>query len=212
MYNKHEYIQFSCLKIKTQKTMRKKISEIETNGDFLTPNGRKFVLKQLDILEKIQKEFISFKNEAGDSIRESQENEMSFMTSLAIVQKKIIDYQKKLKLSEVKVREQKRECLHGNGVKIKLDGDPFYVVIDGVCVCKHILPENHAIISANSLLGQALIGKKVGESGSYSVGNTVKNFVVEKIDFPSKAKWVFKYDEKVAQLSNQTQLAELVLS
>ncbi|MEK7572479.1 MAG: hypothetical protein AAB493_01325 [Patescibacteria group bacterium] len=188
--------------------MGKKISEIETNGDFLTPNGRKFVLKQLDILKKNQKEFISFKNEAGDSRRESQENEMSFMTSLAIVQKKIIDYQKKLKLPEIKVREQKHECLHGNGVKIKLDGKPLYVVIDGVCVCKHMLPENHAIISANSALGQTLIGKKIGESGSYNTGGVVKTFVVEKIDFPSKAKWVFKYDDKVARLSNQTQLVD----
>jgi hypothetical protein len=179
-------------------------STIKPTGMFLTSNGRKFILKLLIDLKNSQQEMLS-ENKIGISRTEASEREMSCSSTLIKIQEKIIDCQKKLKLPDFPVREQSHECLPGNGVKIKINGEPLYVVIDGVCVCKHKLPKNHAIISAQSPLGEAIIGKKVNESGNYKVGNVETNFTVEKIDLPSKAKWIFKYDNA---LKEKTELAE----
>ena len=180
---------------------------INPTGMFLTPNGNKFILKLLIDLQKKQTKMFS-DNKVGISRTEASEREMSCSSTLIEIQDKIIKCEKLSKLPIFPVREQSHECLPGNGVKLKINGKPLYVVIDGVCVCKHKLPEDYAIISADSSLGKTLIGKKVNESGNYKVGNAETNFTVEKIDLPSKAKWIFKYDSTLKEKTEQPEMTQ----
>lgn len=205
MYSEYGFIHIVIYILKKEKMEEKN----GKSGPFLTPNGRKFLLKQIDALSESLRAIISFKKEGGDSTKEASETEMSHSIAITVIQNKIADCKRKLKLPILNVMEQNTECRHGNGVKIHLDEKTLYVVIDGICVCNHDLPENHAIIGANSPLGQALIGKKVSEHGSYVVAGKTKNFVVEKIDLPSKSKWIFKYDDplKKSTLVPQKELA-----
>ncbi|MEI6580596.1 MAG: hypothetical protein WCO07_00275 [bacterium] len=178
--------------------MKKQKKSLQSSGfqsypeNFLTQNGRKFVHKLLKCLSDEQRQ-IRTNNREGHSAKEATDTENSHRSQAILIERKILDCQEKLKLPVVEVKRQAKVCLPGNGVKLKINGKSMYVVIDGICVCKHILPENHAIIGANSPLGKALLHKKVGEIGKYQNGDNLQNhFIVEKIDTPAEAKWVFK--------------------
>ena len=161
---------------------------------FLTPNGRKFVSKLLKSLVG------ELSLEEKPSV-ESKERNLTRTDHVKILRSKILVCQGNLALPTFPTVEQCLVCLPGNGVKIILNGNPLYLVIDGICVCRHNLPREYAIVSANSLLGKSLMNKKIGESGTYNCNGVEMSFFIEKIDPPSKAKWIFKYnpaEEKMA--------------
>jgi transcription elongation GreA/GreB family factor len=199
------YNKYLVILVIYKKNKRKMEKNSQMTGEFLTPPARKFVMKDMKQKNEELKVLLSYKKEGGDSLREAQDTENSHLNNAIIIQRKILDCQEKLKLPILMVQEQNIECRPGNGVRIRIESEPEskYVVIDGVCVCKHILPKNHQIIGASSHLGKALIGKKVGETGEYKTDKKEIHFTVEKIDLPSKAKWVFKYDKPIADLIDE---------
>ena len=169
------------------------------NIEFLTENGHKFLTKLLPILRR--KEKILLSSAAGEKGKNADEAERSSRDHLVLIQQQIMDCERKLQLPKREVREQKILFLPGNGAKVKIEGETHYIVMDGVCVCKHKLPPKHMIVGVNSAIGQALHGKKVGESVSYPInGSGHKTATIESIDLPSKSKWIFKYDNPVAKL------------
>ena len=151
---------------------------------FLTQNARKFIKKQLKELE------VALERESSVFATEKEKNESN---TIMILRSKIRSCEAKLLLPTYSVTEQSRALAPGNGAIIFLNEERRCIVIDGVCVCKHKLPKNHHIIEANSPMGKAVIGKKVGQSGTYLNGDLKEhNFVVEKILSPSEAKPIFK--------------------
>jgi transcription elongation GreA/GreB family factor len=178
----------------------------ETGSMFLTPIGQKFVQKRRDELEISRKGLLSEKTSGTRA--EASEDEQSRLSAINTIESQIALCDKTLKLPVVEVKKQNKQCLHGNGVKLQIDGKHRYVVIDGVSVCEHRLPKNHAIISAISPLGKALIGMKVGDSGSFKVDEKESKFVVEEIDFPSKAEQLF-YNRQSNELKEKTEQPEM---
>jgi hypothetical protein len=164
-------------------------------GLFLTNSGKKFVEKELQKHNEELRELLTIKK--NNSRDEVQHDERTSRDNLIVIQNKILECEKKLSLPVKKIWEQNKKILHGNGTEVLLNGTPYYLVMDGVCVTKHKLPPNHAIVGSNTPLGIALNGKKVGDEGRYMAGEMAIYFKVKKIDFPSKAKWIFKYDEKM---------------
>lgn len=171
--------------------------ECPGNGVCITPNGNKFLQKQLLNLSEEVGILLKFKKEGDNSIKEAGDTEMSHAASIRLLQQKINHCQKLLKIPITKVANQNKICSIGNGVKLSINGKPIYAVLDGVTLCKHKLPENHHIISCDSPLGKSLIGKKKGETGFYTIGGNTFNYLIEKIDYPSTAHWVFSYDKEL---------------
>jgi len=167
----------------------------QCKGDFLTPNGKKFLLKKE---EKIRAELAKIHGNTGSG-KEDKEKNQSYVETIRNLEKRLGEVKKLLLLPVRKIVEQNSFVSHGNGVKLKFDDEMHttYVLIDGVCVCKHSLPDKHSIVGANSPLGKALIGKSVNETGNYFVGKKEIKFYIEKIDMPSKAHWLFKYDQPI---------------
>ncbi|MEI8269751.1 MAG: hypothetical protein WCG45_00110 [bacterium] len=154
---------------------------------FLTDNAIKFVSK---LIINLEKELLHISEPEHKRVTEYR----------------IDTCRAKLKLPRVEVLQQNKHCLPGNGIKIKFnDGKTLYLVLDGVTICEHHLPDEYAVISANSPFGRALLYLKIGGKGSFNQNSQIIKFVVEKIDPPSDAKWLFKYDQY--QLSSEEKIA-----
>jgi len=108
--------------------------------------------------------------------------------------KEIKDLLKKIPV--VKTTEQNSFVLPGNGVCLLLDNKKLFCVLDGTQPIKrHNLPGNTQVVLASSKLGKDLLGKTTGENVTLIEDSGVKNFIIEKIVPPSKAKWVFHFPE-----------------
>jgi hypothetical protein len=161
--------------------------------EFLTPNGHKFAQKKLFLLSEEQKQLNIHKHPAGDSNKEASDTERSHNAGSTVVQKQINCWQKILKLPIVPVKEQAEYLLPGNGAEILLNDALYYIVIDGTCLCNHSLPKDHKIVGASSPFGKALLGKKVGKSGTFVNGTKIESkFTIKRIFLPSKVKKIFK--------------------
>jgi|SRR3989338_1574293 len=121
--------------------------------------------------------------------RKAIEKELTFLPHHS---KRREELKKLLNFPVIKTTEQNSVVLPGNGVKLRFsNNDSFFCVIDGTHEVKsHVLPEKAKIVLASSELGKALLGKKLKEEGI--IKKEAKNFVIEEIIPPKKAKWVFR--------------------
>lgn len=144
-----------------------KISSVPTYPvNFILSNGRKALEKELDTLSKRTKRAREIK---------------TLLSTIPII----------------KTTEQNEIILPGNGFKLRfLDrNEGLFGVLDGtINVKKHDLPHNTAIILASSTLGKTILGKKKGDTVSITEGKEEKLVVVEEIKPPSKAKWLFHFE------------------
>ncbi len=158
--------------------------------EFLTPSSQKIIKREFYSLTKEHQQLTS----REDSAKEVKNQEMTHFERTKVVQQRINQLKESLKLPVVKVVEQNEQILPGNGARIKINGESFFIVLDGVCVCKRSLPPGHLTVSANSPLGELLMRKKVSQTGSYIVGSIKKNFCIDEIILPSKAQWLLEYE------------------
>ncbi len=144
-----------------------KISSVPVYPDnFILPNGRKALEKELETLSK----------------RTKRAKEIKIILS---------------EIPIVKTTEQNEIILPGNGFKLRFldSSEGLFGVLDGTLnVKRHDLPHNTAIILASSDLGKTILGKKKGDTASIIEGKKERPFVVEEIKIPSKAKWLFRFD------------------
>jgi len=166
----------------------------------MTENGRKFIEKKIIEIEDELGIVLSFKDKGGDSSKESADKEKSHAETIKLLNIKLDQLKKLRVIPVVKIREQNHTCELGNGVKLEINDEHVYAVIDGVCVCKHHLPDGVRIIGSNSQLGKAIMGKKTGEKGTYHSNGFTFNYEIKKIDLPKEAHWVFSYDKPIAEI------------
>lgn len=93
-----------------------------------------------------------------------------------------------LQVPIAKIKDQSEQCLLGSGVLLLVNGKRKKIFIDAACIGKS------ASISVNCQLAQAILGKKVGDKGSYLCHNTGKMIYWEILEIEpyTIAKGIFK--------------------
>ncbi len=131
-----------------------------------------FYLKSVKTLEKELADLISANKYPDPNIVEA-------------TMEKLTEKQRIASSTSIVPHDQTEEVKLGNAVEVILTGGKYRTIfIDGVgfgMEGKDFLPENHTVIPTNSPFGKAILGKKVGEEGSYTVGNLTFKFKVVKI-------------------------------
>ncbi len=151
-------------------------------------NTHKFLLKKLEATLKEEAEI----GEAMETTDPHSQTFEEYRLRKIALHNEAIQLSLLLKAPIAQIKDQSEQCLLGNGVLLLVNGKRKKIFIDAACIGKS------ASVSVSCQLAQAILGKKVGDKGSYLCRNTGKmiHWEILEIEPYSLAKGIFKNENQ----------------
>lgn len=186
-----------------QTTLRVEVIKTSTNAKILFQDGKEFDLSMFFATKSGKKRTLKYLIQLGTELKSLVKvKNISMHSEIEINQKQTLranDVKNYVTYIEV---PQNEIMLPLNGCKIVFEPKNnkekkesiFCVINDDSMGVEHTLQENHDIFSIRTATGFNLLGKKVGDEVVYAKGGVQRIGIIERIDSPSKCKWIFKSD------------------